>query len=462
MNINNYKKLVKFYNSILDKKFDKYLLSINKLNIIKSHASYINFESNTKKISLLRKISKYFFFKEKIVNKKRNFLFLSTYVDEKKILNKDFYFSHIAQNIPKKDFFFIYRNFQIKNKNIKRENLIILSDKRFFFRDLYNFLKISYKLIFLKISHIFKKYENQKINELISIKSIKGALYNLSVVHEILNVIYTINPKKIFITFEGYPFERLLIKELKKKKNIIVYAYYFSIISKHQNYPLRFKDKSYNPDFIITSGEVAKNKIYKNGFNKKKLFNIGSNKINTIFTKNYNNSRKHVLLLPEAFENEVNLFIKFAIDCGKNSNIPFILRLHPAFEINDQLKKQINELKSETNFIISDKKLLFDLKRSNIAVYRGSSSVVEAINNNVYPVYLKIKKELSIDPLYEIEKIKFNSGSSEDFIKFYNNFSTNKIFTQNFIKIKKYNSKYFEKPNLKKIKNILFYENKKK
>ena len=156
MNINNYKKLVKFYNSILDKKFDKYLLSINKLNIIKSHASYINFESNTKKISLLRKISKYFFFKEKIVNKKRNFLFLSTYVDEKKILNKDFYFSHIAQNIPKKDFFFIYRNFQIKNKNIKRENLIILSDKRFFFRDLYNFLKISYKLIFLKNMKIKK------------------------------------------------------------------------------------------------------------------------------------------------------------------------------------------------------------------------------------------------------------------------------------------------------------------
>ena len=95
------------------------------------------------------------------------------------------------------------------------------------------------------------------------------------------------------------------------------------------------------------------------------------------------------------------------------------------------------------------------IKRSIIAIYRGSGSIIEAINNNVYPVYLKKNDELSIDPLYEMEKIKYNTNSPKDFVKFYQNFSFKKINSNSFVKIKKYSLKYFEKPNKKEIIRIL-------
>ena len=73
MNIKSYKKLVSFYNSVLDKKFDKYLLSINKLNIIRSHFNYINYNMNYKESFSFFKIFKYFF--KKLLKKKKNIYF---------------------------------------------------------------------------------------------------------------------------------------------------------------------------------------------------------------------------------------------------------------------------------------------------------------------------------------------------------------------------------------------------
>ena len=455
MNIKSYKKLVSFYNSLLDKKFDKYLLSINKLNIIRSHFNYINYNMNYKESFSFLKIFKYFFLKKKIIKKKKKYLFLSTYVNNKKILEDDFYFSHIIKNISKKNFFVIYRNFKSINIDKKNQNMTFLSSKRFFLRDVTNLCKIVFKLINLKISFFFNKYKSQKINELISINSIKGALFNLSVVDEIINIINTIEPQKVFISFEGYSFERLLIHKLKQRKNTLIYAYYFSIISKYQNYPLRFKNNKLNPDFIITSGEVAKNKIYKHGFDKKKIINIGSNKTSAKLIKISSQKKLNVLLLPEAFENEVKFLIDFACKCRKYFNVPFILRLHPSFEINNETQNKIKELILEKNFVLSNKDLSFDLKRCSIAIYRGSGSIIEAINNNVYPVYLKKNDELSIDPLYEIEKIKYNTNSPKDFVKFYQNFSFKKINSNSFVKVKKYSLKYFEKPNKKEIKRML-------
>ena len=81
MNIKSYKKLVSFYNSVLDKKFDKYLLSINKLNIIRSHFNYINYNMNYKESFSFLKIFKYFFLKKKIIKKKKK-IFIFKHVRE--------------------------------------------------------------------------------------------------------------------------------------------------------------------------------------------------------------------------------------------------------------------------------------------------------------------------------------------------------------------------------------------
>ena len=43
-------------------------------------------------------------------------------------------------------------------------------------------------------------------------------------------------------------------------------------------------------------------------------------------------------------------------------------------------------------------------KRCEFAIYRGSSAIIQAGAAGLFPIYLKQKNEISIDPLYQIKK----------------------------------------------------------
>ncbi len=56
-----------------------------------------------------------------------------------------------------------------------------------------------------------------------------------------------------------------------------------------------------------------------------------------------------------------------------------------------------------------------DLERSHFAIYRGSTTIIKAIQYGLIPLYYERSNEISIDPLYEIQKEKINLKSIEDF-----------------------------------------------
>ena len=130
----------------------------------------------------------------------------------------------------------------------------------------------------------------------------------------------------------------------------------------------------------------------------------------------------------------------------KFNKIRIIFRLHPEIKISNI--KFPKYLKKNDRFIFSKNTLEEDLSKSKLLLYRGSSVCINAINNNIIPVYLNLGDYLNIDPLYEINKNIVNS--TRDFKKYLDFIDQNKnIILKNFKNIHRLTFKILNIQNLK-------------
>ena len=96
-----------------------------------------------------------------------------------------------------------------------------------------------------------------------------------------------------------------------------------------------------------------------------------------------------------------------------------------------------------------------DIKHCSTILYRSSGSAVQAAMTGAYPIYIKKKNELSIDPLYEIDKMKLSAYNDLDFIKIISKLKNKNYYKNKTDFISKYCKKYFNKPIRYNIKNII-------
>ena len=54
------------------------------------------------------------------------------------------------------------------------------------------------------------------------------------------------------------------------------------------------------------------------------------------------------------------------------------------------------------NIFISKKNFFDDISISNLCIYRGSTSVITALQNGVYPIYFNNLEFLNIDPIFAL------------------------------------------------------------
>ena len=463
MNIKQYKKVTKFYNYLIKKNLSYFTLALSSLNIIRSHHNYFDISKRQVQKKYLNIFIDY-------LSQNVNFLV------QDQIKESDVLFISVANTNSKRDLFFenIISYFQSNNVshnvllrdfssgtliNKNRKNFFYLKNKRNKFLNFYYLIKLLLKII--KISFYNDKKFSLKIKiflNLLSIKNFKSSLFNLNHVNSIFNEIKKIKPKKVIFTYEGYPWEKMLNYKIKKfDSSIKTYGYFFSIISKYHNSPFIELKRNYDPDYILCAGKFSKKKFIKKKFNKKKIFIIGSNNFNTKLydNKKLKNYKNKCLILPEAFNEEVLHLINYAKDIlNKGININFILRLHPSTNI--EFKTYIEKYIKNSKIKISNFKLEDDLKRSNIALYRGSSAIISAGFSNIIPVYIPKPNELTIDPLFPIVNHKPNINSYKEFIIFYNRLRKNKfLYNKKKMKIvKNFCANYFSNINNSEVKKL--------
>ena len=146
------------------------------------------------------------------------------------------------------------------------------------------------------------------------------------------------------------------------------------------------------------------------------------------------------------------MMLKFSLECARNfPNLNFIWRFHPSINKKKVLKKILRESVPK-NIIISDNDLFKDIEKSSLFFYRGSTTAITALQSGLYPIYINLKKKISIDPLLQLNSWKKVINSQSDFNYFVKN-KMKKILKSNIKKKKaqEFAKNYFMKLNSKSI-----------
>lgn len=356
------------------------------------------------------------FFDEKIT-KKIDFLFVSHLLSEADLIKKnDFYFGDIPDQLAQKGFNVgvILLNHTGKSHDKLRYQggnyfKVVLPDALPFFDEVKNLLVLLFELVQLigesksDDEAIIKKIYMRAAQETLS----SGAARAMRIHKQIIQIAEKLQPENCLITYEGHSWERLVFSGLREGyPQVKCTAYQHVPLTKRQHALARKLSPQFNPDHIFTIGESSYNfLINKLSLSSDQISILGSQKYINLDAINLleNHKKKCCLVLPEGLESECIKLFKFSVECAKKiPKIKFIWRLHPLISF-EYLKSKYAEFdKLPSNIELSEEAFEVDLNRANIALYRGSSTIIQAVIFNMLPIYLNIKNELTIDPLHQV------------------------------------------------------------
>jgi hypothetical protein len=269
------------------------------------------------------------------------------------------------------------------------------------------------------------------------------------------------NPKFIIITYEGYAWERLVFAVAKEvSPNIKCIGYQHTAIFESQHSMISTLPTSFNPDFILTTGEITK-QLLKEKFEKFQIQvkTLGSPRASNFdsdmpYPKNENNSV--CLVLPEGSFSECNILFEFSLECAKKMpDVHFIWRLHPLIDFDAVIRRNSKLSKLTNNITLSKNSLDKDISISSFALYRGSTAIISAISRGLVPIYLTQKEDVySIDPIYNFKKLKKEVSLPSDFGRIMNsNFNRADL-----IDLINYGKGFYTKLNKDVLSDLVFYQ----
>jgi hypothetical protein len=251
-----------------------------------------------------------------------------------------------------------------------------------------------------------------------------GAVSALRLGEQIKALVVRLKPRAILVTYEGHSWERIAFAVARKvSPKIQCIGYQHATLFNQQHAVQRRLADKYNPDAILTSGKVAQSRLQKNQqLQDVKIVTLGSNRSFACQPahewRSSNGEKKVCLVLPEGILSECNLLFGFSLQCARSiPNIEFIWRLHPNMNY-EALTRQNPSLRNlPSNIVLSSSTLGEDIARSHLALYRGSTAIVQAGVLGVRPVYLHQPNEVPIDTLYEIAELHARVVEPEDLRK---------------------------------------------
>ena len=223
------------------------------------------------------------------------------------------------------------------------------------------------------------------------------------------------NAKFIITTYEGHASERIIFSRARKANNkILCFAFQNSILNKYQHSLTRNIHEKYNPDHIFCCGDITNDILSKcnslNGIKTSVLGSPNGSPVN-IFSRTIDiNQQLTFLILPEAFKTEYKIFLSLILNYAEAfPDYKFIWRSHPALDLENL--NFFKKLILPSNIIISYNTFDDDLQTSDIALYRGSSAIIRATVGGLIPIYLKVKDEIGIDIMHDLNINRVSSIS---------------------------------------------------
>lgn len=230
--------------------------------------------------------------------------------------------------------------------------------------------------------------------------------FNLILAVNIKKYLVQTHIKAIVTTFEGHSWERVVYHVAKKNDaRTLCFGYQHAFIFSSQHGAMRSLGNLNDPDYILASGEISKNRLFQNGdWNEKNILLVGKS-IGIVSVSPIGISRNKVcLVIPEGIETECEILFRYSLECAEAfPDIEFIWRLHPIIDFSDLKKKYSFLLDLPKNINLSHANLATDARRARWVLYRGSMAVVEACLMGAGPIFLKKSDDdLRLDPLEDL------------------------------------------------------------
>lgn len=249
-----------------------------------------------------------------------------------------------------------------------------------------------------------------------------GALAALRLGEQVKALVVRLQPRAIIVTYEGHSWERIIFASARVAcPQIRCIGYQHAALFHLQHAVQRSIGHKYNPDIILTSGKLAETRLRTNPHMQHiRIETVGSNRslprksagAPLISSEGY----RTCLVLPEGIVSECNLLFGFALKCALiMPDIHFIWRLHP--NLNHTFLTKLNNAFKDlpSNISMSKHSLAEDISRSEWALYRGSTAIVQAAVSGVHPVYFHQRGEISIDTLHDVAELRAQVLEPEDF-----------------------------------------------
>lgn len=242
-----------------------------------------------------------------------------------------------------------------------------------------------------------------------------GALFTLRLGEQIGALVSELKPKAIVVTHEGHAWERVAFAVARNALPAIrCIGYQHAALFQLQHAIQRSLAPDYNPDTILTAGSVSKAKLERapslkgvpiSVLGSNRSYKRGMDDVGHMTEKPDRGSidSPTCMVLPEGFTSECHLLFEFSLACAQAlPEMRFIWRLHPSVT-HEALIKQNPKLRNlPRNIVLSEATLEADTARSQWALYRGTTAIVQAVVAGLRPIYLQLPGEMTIDPLYEL------------------------------------------------------------
>jgi hypothetical protein len=253
-------------------------------------------------------------------------------------------------------------------------------------------------------------------------------LFNLRLAEQIRILVGRLKPKVLIVTHEGHAWERVTFSAARSAHPAIrCIGYQHAAVFKRQHALVRNLATQYNPDQILSAGQAGKRQLEQMpGLAGIPIGILGSNRgsgTNSTDEKVPDNDmleskirEQTCLVLPEGFISECEILLGFSLKCALLCpDTRFIWRLHPILS-QKEIQSRITLLQNlPSNITFSTSSMEEDLDRSRWVLYRGTTAIIQAVIAGLKPVYLRIPDEMTIDPLYEMEKHIDRVDTEHDF-----------------------------------------------
>lgn len=226
-------------------------------------------------------------------------------------------------------------------------------------------------------------------------------LFAMGLASQVAKLVTRLRPEALLLTWEGHPWERLVIAAARKAQpNIKCIAYHHAVLFAHQTATGQALGAGFDPDLIVTSGAQAEGWYRAQpDWAETPVEYVGSPRGGAAIAMSATMGNT-VLVAPEGILDETVALFRVALAAkAQGAQQQFALRLHPVLPRARVLHAMPELVTLPEGISWSDGGLTEALTSARAVLYRGSTVCVQALQHGVRPIYLDIPGSVQLNPL---------------------------------------------------------------